>query len=313
MTSSANTSMPLPSTHKVRPAAIVRIDGVRACMPVAGGDRQFARVLRQRRAARRRPHHGRRHRGLGRDLGDACGRGAVIRDSLGRAVLGMDVRAPAPLWDAMERTLGYDRRGVSHMAFSAIDIAVWDAAARMRGRADCSAARRRAARQRVPAYVSGPFLKPGADPYRDFDADIDGYLRSRLPRDEAAHGRRAAHRWRAAAPRARARRRRFPADGRSERRRLAARRARLRRRVPRVATWSGSKSRSATTTSTATRGWRARCRWRSPAASRCSASARSATTCRAARSRSCSPTSRCAAASAKGCGSPRCARRSTCR
>ena len=30
----------------------------------------------------------------------------------------------------------------------------------------------------MAAYVSGPFLKPGPDPYRDFDADIDSYLRA---------------------------------------------------------------------------------------------------------------------------------------
>src|SRR5690349_19637700 len=41
---------------------------------------------------------------------------AVIRDSLAAVVMGQDVRAPRPLWDAMQRTLGYDTRGVSHMA-----------------------------------------------------------------------------------------------------------------------------------------------------------------------------------------------------
>ena len=31
-------------------------------------------------------------------------------------------------------------------------------------------------RDRIPAYVSGPFMKPGDNPYRDFEADIAGYL-----------------------------------------------------------------------------------------------------------------------------------------
>ena len=102
---------------------------------------------------------------------------AVIRDSLGRVVLGMDVRAPRQVWQALERTLGYDRRGVTHMAFSAIDIAVWDAAARS-AKVSIAALLGGALRDKVAAYVSGPFLKPGPDPYRDFDTDIDSYLQA---------------------------------------------------------------------------------------------------------------------------------------
>jgi D-galactarolactone cycloisomerase len=101
--------------------------------------------------------------------------GAVIRSGLGRAVLGQDAGAPRPVWDAMTRTLGYDRRGVSHMAMSAIDIAVWDAAARS-ANVPIAMLLGGALRDKVQAYVSGPFLKPGADPYRDFDADIGSYL-----------------------------------------------------------------------------------------------------------------------------------------
>jgi D-galactarolactone cycloisomerase len=76
----------------------------------------------------------------------------------------------------MEQSLANDRRGVTHMAFSAIDIAVWDAAARQ-ARVPISTLLGGALRDRLTAYVSGPFLKPGADPYRDFDSDIDGYLK----------------------------------------------------------------------------------------------------------------------------------------
>ena len=54
--------------------------------------------------------------------------GAIIRDLLGRAVLGMDVVRPAGL-DALEPRSATIAAG-HHMAFSAIDIAVWDAAAR---------------------------------------------------------------------------------------------------------------------------------------------------------------------------------------
>lgn len=100
---------------------------------------------------------------------------ALIRDSIAGAILGRDAQNPRLIWDAMERTLGYDRRGITHMAFSAIDIAVWDAAARARG-VPIATLLGGALRSRVAAYVSGPFLKPGDDPYRDFDADIDAYL-----------------------------------------------------------------------------------------------------------------------------------------
>ena len=122
--------------------------------------------------------------------------GAVIRSGLGQAALGQDAAAPRRVWDAMTRTLGYDRRGVSHMAMSTLDLATWDAAARSAG-VPIATLLGGALRDRIPAYVSGPFLKPGADPYRDFDADIGSYLAAGFramklrmgiaPRTDAAH------------------------------------------------------------------------------------------------------------------------------
>jgi D-galactarolactone cycloisomerase len=103
--------------------------------------------------------------------------GAAIRCGLAQAILAKDDATPRNVWDAMVRTLGYDRRGVSHMAMSAIDMAVWDATARRAG-VPIATLLGGALRDRLPAYVSGPFLKPGADPYRDFDDDIDTYLRA---------------------------------------------------------------------------------------------------------------------------------------
>ncbi len=101
--------------------------------------------------------------------------GAVIRGGLGQVVLAHKNPAPRPLWDAMCQTLTYDRRGVTHMAMSAIDVAAWDLAGQ-RAKAPIAALLGGALRSTVAAYVSGPFLKPGNDPYRDFDADIAGYL-----------------------------------------------------------------------------------------------------------------------------------------
>jgi len=100
---------------------------------------------------------------------------AALRNGLAQVVLDVPDATPRAVWDAMARTLTYDRRGVTQMAMSAIDTAVWDATARRAG-VPVATLLGGALRERVPAYVSGPFLKPGADPYRDFDADIEGYL-----------------------------------------------------------------------------------------------------------------------------------------
>ncbi len=100
---------------------------------------------------------------------------AVLRTGLAQAVLAQTDGAPRVLWNAMQQTLTYDRRGATHMAMSAIDVAAWDLAGRRAGM-PISRLLGGALRQRVPAYVSGPFLKPGDDAYRDFETDIGGYL-----------------------------------------------------------------------------------------------------------------------------------------
>jgi D-galactarolactone cycloisomerase len=167
--------MQRPATRSVAPGSVVRIDGFElACsLPeVIGNSRVF---FDNRRALVVAVTTADGTMGWGETWAMPAAASAVIRDSLGRAVLGMDVRAPRQVWNALERTLGYDRRGVSHMAFSAIDIAVWDAAARS-ANVSIAALLGGALRDKVAAYVSGPFLKPGPDPYRDFDADIDSYL-----------------------------------------------------------------------------------------------------------------------------------------
>jgi D-galactarolactone cycloisomerase len=99
---------------------------------------------------------------------------AVIRHELGPLLLGRDCAAPRRLHDLMMRQLP-ERHGVPLMAVSALDIAVWDAAARTAGR-PLHAVLGGAVRERVFAYVSGPFLKPGSDPFKDYFADLDGYL-----------------------------------------------------------------------------------------------------------------------------------------
>jgi D-galactarolactone cycloisomerase len=177
MTSNDNANRQQPAARTAPPGRVVRIDGYElACaLPeVIGNSRVF---FDSRRALVIAITTADGTVGWGETWAMPAAASAVIRDSLGRAVLGMDVHGPRRIWDAMERTLGYDRRGVTHMAFSAIDLAVWDAAARSSG-VSIAALLGGALRDKVAAYVSGPFLKPGPDPYRDFDADIDSYLKA---------------------------------------------------------------------------------------------------------------------------------------
>jgi D-galactarolactone cycloisomerase len=100
---------------------------------------------------------------------------ALIREKFAPGLVGLDAATPRPIWSRMESQLGYDRRGISFMAIGAIDVAIWDAAARLQDR-PLHSLLGGALRDRLPAYVSGPFMKPGSDPYKDFIADIDGYL-----------------------------------------------------------------------------------------------------------------------------------------
>lgn len=101
---------------------------------------------------------------------------AIIRQDLGPRLLGQDGAAPRRLHDRMMQQFP-DRHGVPLMAISALDIAAWDVAARTAG-LPLHAALGGAVRDRVFAYVSGPFLKPGADPYKDYLADLEGYLKA---------------------------------------------------------------------------------------------------------------------------------------
>ncbi|RUM20475.1 mandelate racemase/muconate lactonizing enzyme family protein [Rhizobium vallis] len=99
----------------------------------------------------------------------------IITGSIGPAILGADASAPRAIWDSMIRLLGRDRSGITHMAISALDMAIWDVAARIE---DMSLARRLggAVQSSLPTYASGPFLKTGSDPYADMVPEIEGYL-----------------------------------------------------------------------------------------------------------------------------------------
>lgn len=102
--------------------------------------------------------------------------GSLIRSTLAPKMLGEDAAAPRRLHDRMMGLLP-ERHGLPLMAISALDIAAWDAAART-AQVPLHVLLGGAVRERVFAYVSGPFLKPGPDPYKDYFADLDGYLKA---------------------------------------------------------------------------------------------------------------------------------------
>ncbi len=100
---------------------------------------------------------------------------ALIQTTLGPAALGEDIRYPAKIWRKLARFIANDRRGLTHMAISALDMATWDAAARADG-LPLSAKLGGALREKLSCYVSGPFLKPTPNPFAHYLDEIGGYL-----------------------------------------------------------------------------------------------------------------------------------------
>ena len=113
--------------------------------------------------------------GWGETWAMAAPAAALIQAVLGPAALGEDIRYPAKIWRKLSRFIVNDRRGLTHMAISALDIAIWDASARAEG-VPLSATLGGTMRERLSCYVSGPFVRPAAEPYAHYLDDIDGYL-----------------------------------------------------------------------------------------------------------------------------------------
>jgi D-galactarolactone cycloisomerase len=91
--------------------------------------------------------------------------GQIIRSRMAPALLGADIGAPVAAIAPLFAFAAQDRRGLHHMAISALDIAIWDAFGRATGRPIhelLGGARRNA----IPAYASGPPLREG-DPFAD--------------------------------------------------------------------------------------------------------------------------------------------------
>jgi D-galactarolactone cycloisomerase len=100
---------------------------------------------------------------------------ALIESTLGPSLLGEDVRFPQRIWRKLARHIVNDRRGLSNMAIAALDMAVWDAFARADD-VPLSDKLGGAMRDRLTCYVSGPFVKPGEQPYGHYRDDVGGYL-----------------------------------------------------------------------------------------------------------------------------------------
>jgi D-galactarolactone cycloisomerase len=97
---------------------------------------------------------------------------AMIETQLARHLIGRDPTHIQALWQAMRES---NESNAIMTAISAVDMALHDLTARAY-EIPLSSLLGGARRDKVLAYASGPFFKPGGHPYRDFERDIDGYL-----------------------------------------------------------------------------------------------------------------------------------------
>jgi len=97
---------------------------------------------------------------------------AMIEGQLARHLIGRDPTHIRALWQAMREANEGD--GIM-TAISAVDMALHDLTARAY-EIPLSSLLGGARRDKILAYASGPFFKPGGHPYRDFEREIDGYL-----------------------------------------------------------------------------------------------------------------------------------------
>lgn len=99
---------------------------------------------------------------------------AIIQTTLGPSMIGRDVTEPVAAIAPLFAAAAQDRRGLHHMAISALDIAVWDAYGQVSSRSIASllgGARRKS----IAAYASGPLLHPD-DPFADLEPTLKDCL-----------------------------------------------------------------------------------------------------------------------------------------
>ena len=128
--------------------------------------------------------HGSGRTGVGWTYGDAA-TGKLIAGKLAGVVCGMDAEAPPAAWLATQRALRNDgRSGIGGMAISAVDVALWDLAARLHGCALATLAGR--ARDAVPVYGSGGFCSYSDEQLRD---QLGRWVAQGIPRVKIKVGR----------------------------------------------------------------------------------------------------------------------------
>jgi len=99
---------------------------------------------------------------------------AAIEFQLAARILGQDPSHILSAWRNLRQAVEGE---TAAPAIAALDMALHDLTARAY-KVPVSTLIGGARRQRVTAYASGPFFKPGGHPYRDFEREIDGYLKA---------------------------------------------------------------------------------------------------------------------------------------
>lgn len=102
---------------------------------------------------------------------------AIIKRIFAPLLLGRDATNRNALWGLLSGQRLYDRNGITHMAISAVDVALWDAGARALGVPVWKLLGGRV-RERVPAYASGPYFRRGDDPYARFADEAESYMQA---------------------------------------------------------------------------------------------------------------------------------------
>ena len=115
--------------------------------------------------------------GLGLTYGSpACA--TVIREQLAPVVIGSSGGDPPAAWHAMVRAIRNDGRpGIVSMGIAAVDIALWDLAAKLAGRPLCQLLGQ--LRRSVPIYGSGGFTSLRT---RDLVEQLTGWVDQGIPR-----------------------------------------------------------------------------------------------------------------------------------
>lgn len=101
---------------------------------------------------------------------------AMIRKALAPVVLNQQASDINRIWQAMTQRPGVGQRHFSTIVGSAIDMALHDILARAQG-ISVAQLLGGALRKTAIAYASGPFMRPGAEPYARFGKEVDALLK----------------------------------------------------------------------------------------------------------------------------------------